>query len=119
MPLYEYQCPQCGVFEVIRRFADSPLTLCPKCTSPIEKLASAPAIQFKGSGWYVTDYARKSPGNGNGKDKPKDGAEGGKVEGSKAEGSKTDSSKSEASKGSSPASTASKDTAATGSGPTT
>lgn len=62
MPLYEYQCPQCGRFEVIRKFSDAPLSACPTCGREIQKLPSAPAIQFKGSGWYVTDYARKSPG---------------------------------------------------------
>ena len=62
MPLYEYQCPKCGRFEVIRKFSDAPLSACPTCGREIQKLPSAPAIQFKGSGWYVTDYARKSPG---------------------------------------------------------
>ena len=64
MPLYEYQCPKCGVFELIRKFSDEPLTACPTCGSEIQKLASAPAIQFKGTGWYITDYARKSSGDG-------------------------------------------------------
>ena len=69
MPLYEYECPKDGVFERIRKFSDPPLTACPRCGGPIEKLASAPAIQFKGTGWYITDYARKSPGGEGGKDK--------------------------------------------------
>ena len=64
MPLYEYQCPKCGRFELIRKFADEPLTICPTCGSEIQKLMSAPAIQFKGTGWYVTDYAKKSGGEG-------------------------------------------------------
>ena len=68
MPLYEYQCPECGTFERVQKFSDSILTACPTCGSPVEKLLSAPAIQFKGSGWYVTDYADK----GKGKDKDKD-----------------------------------------------
>ena len=58
MPLYEYQCPKCGRFEVIRKFSDKPLKKCPTCGRAIQKLASAPAIQFKGTGWYVTDYAK-------------------------------------------------------------
>jgi putative FmdB family regulatory protein len=62
LPLYEYQCPQDGTFELVRRFSDPPLAACPTCGGPIEKLVSAPAIQFKGSGWYITDYARKSTG---------------------------------------------------------
>jgi putative FmdB family regulatory protein len=61
VPLYEYQCPTCGRFEVIRKFSDSPLKKCPTCGKAITKLFSAPAIQFKGAGWYVTDYAKKSP----------------------------------------------------------
>lgn len=61
MPLYEYRCTKTGdVFEVIQKFSDDPLQECPDCGAPVEKLLSAPAIQFKGEGWYVTDYARKS-----------------------------------------------------------
>ena len=77
MPLYEYECPKDGTFERIQKFSDPPLAACPICGGPIEKLASAPAIQFKGSGWYVTDYARKSSGVEGGKeakDKAKDKA---------------------------------------------
>ena len=60
MPLYEYQCEKCGlIHEVIQKFSDSPLKECPECTGPLQKLLSASAIQFKGSGWYVTDYADK------------------------------------------------------------
>ncbi len=72
MPLYEYECPDCGRFELIQKFSDAPLTHCPRCGKDVEKLLSAPAIQFKGTGWYVTDYARKKPpeaghsNNGNG-----------------------------------------------------
>ena len=62
MPLYEYECPKCGTFELVRKFSDIPLESCPTCARPVEKLASAPAIQFKGTGWYITDYARKSSG---------------------------------------------------------
>lgn len=61
MPLYEYQCEKCGrKLEEIQKFSDSPLTTCEVCGGRLERLLSAPAIQFKGSGWYVTDYARKS-----------------------------------------------------------
>jgi putative FmdB family regulatory protein len=59
VPLYEYQCPQCGRFELIRRFSDAALSTCPTCGKEVQKLLSAPAIQFKGTGWYITDYARK------------------------------------------------------------
>ncbi|MBV9223470.1 MAG: zinc ribbon domain-containing protein [Acidobacteriaceae bacterium] len=72
MPLYEYQCENCGErFEVMQKFSDEPLTVHEKCGGKVERLLSAPAIQFKGSGWYVTDYARSSntatANNGEGK----------------------------------------------------
>ena len=61
MPLYEYQCTKCKhTFEKIQKFSDPPETECPKCGGKVEQLMSAPAIQFKGAGWYVTDYAKKS-----------------------------------------------------------
>ena len=61
MPLYEYECENCGHrFEAIQKFSDPPLTECPKCKGPVRKLFSSPAIQVKGSGWYITDYARKN-----------------------------------------------------------
>jgi putative FmdB family regulatory protein len=61
MPLYEYQCDGCGQrFEVIQKYSDPPVETCGACGGPVKKLLSSPAIQFKGSGWYVTDYARKS-----------------------------------------------------------
>jgi len=94
LPLYEYQCPKCGRFELIRKFSDPALTICPTCGSEVQKLFSAPAIQFKGTGWYITDYARKSDGKG-GKG---DSAEGPKSEGSKSEASKSEGSKSEGAK---------------------
>ena len=60
MPLYEYQCDECGhTFEKIQKFSDPLETTCPKCGGPVRKLMSSPAIQFKGSGWYITDYAKK------------------------------------------------------------
>lgn len=61
MPLYEYECPSCGHrFELIQRFADPPAETCVACgQSPVHKLLSAPAVHFKGTGWYVTDYAKK------------------------------------------------------------
>ncbi len=72
MPLYEYQCPNDGTFEKMQKFSDPPLTACPTCGGPIEKLLSAPAIQFKGTGWYITDYARKSGGGESASSKPKE-----------------------------------------------
>jgi putative FmdB family regulatory protein len=60
MPLYEYQCEACGHrFEVIQKFSDPPVETCQRCHGAVRKLLSSPAIQFKGSGWYITDYAKK------------------------------------------------------------
>ena len=59
MPLYEYQCDACAHrFEVIQKYSDAPVDICPRCNGVVRKLLSSPAIQFKGSGWYITDYAR-------------------------------------------------------------
>ena len=64
MPLYEYQCESCSTrFERIQKFSDPPIETCPSCGGPVRKLLSSPAIQFKGSGWYITDYAKKSSGD--------------------------------------------------------
>jgi putative FmdB family regulatory protein len=62
MPLYEYECDACGErYELIRKFSDPPLEVCPKCgQGPVRKLVSSPAFHLKGSGWYKTDYAPKS-----------------------------------------------------------
>jgi putative FmdB family regulatory protein len=61
MPIYEYQCQKCKAHtEAFQKVSDKPLSKCPKCRGKLEKLISAPAIQFKGSGWYVTDYAGKA-----------------------------------------------------------
>ena len=60
MPLYEYQCKKCKhKFEKIQKFSDQPIKKCPECGGPVEKLLHAPAVQFKGTGWYVTDYGGK------------------------------------------------------------
>jgi len=61
MPLYEYECQKCGHrFEKIQKFSDAMVKKCPDCGGKVEQMISAPAVQFKGSGWYVTDYAKKS-----------------------------------------------------------
>ncbi len=65
MPIYEYECEKCGNrFEMIRKFSDPPLETCPKCGGPVHKMQSAPAFQFKGTGWYVTDYAKSGKSDG-------------------------------------------------------
>ena len=110
MPLYEYQCESCGNrFERIQKFSDPPLSACPTCGQPIEKLVSSPAIQFKGSGWYITDYARK----GNGSESSK--GEGAKADAPKSDSVKEGSSKATDSSSSSPQSSTSKDSSASGS----
>ncbi|HXO38705.1 MAG TPA: FmdB family zinc ribbon protein [Candidatus Acidoferrum sp.] len=74
MPLYEYQCKKCKhKFEKIQKFSDRPIKKCPECGGPLDKIQHAPNVQFKGSGWYVTDYGGKG-------DKSK--AEGGSEKGS-------------------------------------
>jgi len=106
MPLYEYECKKCHHrFEKIQKFSDKMVKKCPQCGGPVEQMISAPAVQFKGSGWYVTDYAKKSSSQGStgggesgskdGKDKKDDKP---KSETSKSDGSKSDSAKSESSK---------------------
>lgn len=70
MPLYEYKCERCqGVFEVIQKFSDSPLEVHEGCGGKVERLLSSPALQFKGSGWYITDYAKSGGGKSNGSSK--------------------------------------------------
>jgi putative FmdB family regulatory protein len=90
MPLYEYECKKCHHrFEKLQKFSDSPVKKCPECGSPVEKIISAATVQFKGSGWYVTDYAKKS------------GSSSGSSSASSSDGeSKSDSSKDSAKKGS-------------------
>lgn len=99
MPLYEYQCKKCGHrFERIQRFSDPLVKKCPECGGKVEQVLSAPAVQFKGSGWYVTDYAKKSSGASSSTSE-------------KSESSKSDSGTSEAKDGKKPkAETASKKT---------
>ena len=77
MPLYEYKCASCGkTFEVIQKFADEPLTIHPECGGEVVRLFSAPAFHLKGTGWYATDYAKKSNGGSKPESdsKPKDDA---------------------------------------------
>ena len=70
MPIYEYQCTKCGeVFEAFQKITDEPLTQCKFCKSKVEKLISHSSFQLKGSGWYLTDYARRSSSSA--MDKPK------------------------------------------------
>lgn len=77
MPIYEYRCKKCHHrFERIQKFSDPQVKKCPDCGGPVEQLLSAPAVQFKGSGWYVTDYAKKASSGTT----PPNGESGGKKE---------------------------------------
>jgi putative FmdB family regulatory protein len=72
MPIYEYDCENCGTFEVTQRITDRPLRRCPTCKGKVGKLISSTSFQLKGSGWYVTDYAGKNDAKGT-KEKEGDG----------------------------------------------
>jgi putative FmdB family regulatory protein len=99
MPLYEYQCDACGNrFERIQKFSDPPADKCPKCGGVVRKLISSPAIQFKGSGWYVTDYAKKpesagKPGSDSGSETGSGTAESGSAKSSPTESTAKDAPK--------------------------
>lgn len=92
MPLYEYECKKCGHrFERIQKFSDAMVKKCPDCGGKVEQMISAPAVQFKGSGWYVTDYAKRSG--------PSSSSEsGGKSESAKESGESAESKESKESK---------------------
>lgn len=110
MPLYEYECEHCGHrFEVIQKFSDAPIAVCPKCSGgPVQKLLSSPAIQFKGSGFYLTDYGRGTGSKsdsanvkaGKAESGATSGSDGAKSEGAKSDGGKAASSSSGESKSS-------------------
>jgi putative FmdB family regulatory protein len=114
MPLYEYECDACGRrFERIQKFSDPPETVCPTCGGTVRKLLSSPAIQFKGSGFYITDYVKSGSGS-DGAKKPAEAASG-STEGSDAKSTsaattegKSETAKSEAAKAPPPSTTPSK-----------
>jgi putative FmdB family regulatory protein len=86
MPLYEYECKKCGHrFEKIQKFSDKMIKKCPDCGGAVEQVISAPAVQFKGSGWYVTDYAKKSHAPSASDSGSKEGKESKKEDKSKSE----------------------------------
>ena len=105
MPLYEYKCAKCGdVFELIQKFSDEPAKVCVQCGAPVRRLLSSPAIHFKGTGWYVTDYANKShaPASDSGGSEPKKDDKSKSDDSSKGASSKDTASKETSSKDSSP-----------------
>jgi putative FmdB family regulatory protein len=109
MPIYEYQCQKCGTFEATQRITDKPLAKCPTCKGKVKKLISNTSFQLKGTGWYVTDYARKGQ-NGDAKSdaKPADGSKEAKEsKEAKGESKKTETSSSSSEKSSSSASSSS------------
>src|SRR6185369_1439613 len=112
MPVYEYRCQKCGDFEITQRITDRPLAKCPTCKSKVKRLISNTSFQLKGTGWYITDYARK--GQTNGESKSDNGSKSSSSESksdssskssssseSKSEPKKTESTKSETSSSSS------------------
>jgi len=111
MPLYEYKCAKCGdVFELIQKFSDEPLHEHPGCGGAVEKLLSAAALQFKGSGWYVNDYGRNGSA---GKDRPKAESSDGKKSDSDGKKSDSDGKKSEKSEASKPSAAPAQETSTT------
>jgi len=89
MPLYEYQCTQCGeIEEAIQKFSDPPLTTCRHCTGKLSKLISQSSFHLKGTGWYVTDYSKK-PSSATGDKKPESKASTDKDSGTGDSGTKT------------------------------
>lgn len=95
MPLYEYQCEKCGRFERIVKFSDPPLAACPTCGGVVQKLFSSPAIQFKGSGFYITDYAKKSSPDSSGNKSSSDKSSSDKSSSDKNSGDKSSGEKSD------------------------
>ena len=75
MPIYEYECPKCGTFEATQRITEKPLGRCPTCKGKVRKLISNTSFQLKGTGWYVTDYARKDKGASKGENGSKSPSE--------------------------------------------
>jgi putative FmdB family regulatory protein len=99
MPIYEYRCPNCGVFDVMQKITEQPLKKCPRCKkAKVSKLISNTAFQLKGSGWYVTDYANKGR-NGAATDKSSDSSSSGdsSSDSSSSDGKGSDSKASDAS----------------------
>ena len=109
MPIYEYQCQKCGTFETTQRITEKPLTKCPTCKGKVRKLISNTSYQLKGTGWYITDYARKGKSEEGKSDSSKnDGASKPAASESKSESKKSETStKSEGVKSSAASSTAS------------
>ena len=100
MPLYEYECDACSRrFEVIQKFSDPPVDVCKECgKGPVRRLLSSPAIQFKGSGWYVTDYAQKGKSDSSSQGPAAKTGEGASTDATAGGAAKTDTAKTDATK---------------------
>lgn len=108
MPIYEYKCQKCGTFETTQRITDKPLAKCPTCKGKVRKLISNTSFQLKGTGWYVTDYARKGKSEDGKSDTSKTESSTKPASESKSESKKSDAStKSSGEKSSSASSSAS------------
>jgi putative FmdB family regulatory protein len=108
MPIYEYKCQKCGTFETTQRITDKPLAKCPTCRGKVRKLISNTSFQLKGTGWYVTDYARKGKSEDGKSDTSKTESSSKPASESKSESKKSDTStKSSGEKSSSASSSAS------------
>ena len=106
MPLYQYQCESCAKrFERIQKYSDPPIETCPSCGSHVKKLMSSPAIQFKGSGFYITDYPKKSQSEGG-----KSQTDSGKSQSDAGTKSESSSGSSDSGSSSTPATTTTSDT---------
>jgi putative FmdB family regulatory protein len=124
MPIYEYQCLKCGTIEVTQRITEKALIKCPTCKSKVKRLISNTSFQLKGTGWYVTDYARKGQTNGESKSdngskpassesKSDSGSKPSASSESKSEPKKTETKKSESSSSDKPLSTSTSRSAST------
>jgi putative FmdB family regulatory protein len=108
MPIYEYLCPDGHRFEVVQRFSDDPVAVCEVCGKPVQRVLFAPAVHYKGKGFYATDYGRKGangakPDSGSSESASKDGSSSsGSEPGSKSESKGSESKESKSSEGSSP-----------------
>jgi putative FmdB family regulatory protein len=110
MPIYEYQCEKCGEFEMTQRITEPPLKKCPTCKRKVRKLISNTSFHLKGSGWYVTDYARKGKDGGTGGESKPSGGE------SKASGGESKASSSDSKSSSSESKTTGSDSASSSGG---
>ena len=109
MPIYEYQCQKCGTFEATQRITEKPLVKCPTCKGKVKKLISNTSFQLKGTGWYITDYARKdnNKGAGKGENGAKSSSDSKETKSETKAESKTDSSSNKSEKSSSTSSSTS------------